>query len=282
MRTTKRLVRGAALAAGAIGTVAVTAPDTPIGRAARRLGSRLARDVRYAAASAPGLVYRLRGQQPDPNVSDDVLADRVRSSLGPLEKHLDLPHVHVMVDERVVILHGDVPSDEDAARLERAALRVSGVEGVESHLHVGLIAGDTRPSNHGAVSLPSVALDKLLEAARDAGAVHPRLAVHAVLCGFADRLPDGERAQLLGQLPADVRALAGPPRRRGTAPRRIKTVPQLVAAINREDEIEPERAEAITRAVVTTLREVAPHEAHDVAAVLPAELRTLWGGQRTP
>jgi uncharacterized protein (DUF2267 family) len=281
MRTTKRLVQGTALAAGAIGTIAVTAPETPVGRAARRFGNRLARDVRYAAASAPGIAYRLTGQRPDPDVDDDVLTDRIRSSLGPLEKRLDVPHIHVMVDHHVAILHGDIPSEYDAARLEHAVMRVSGVDGVESHLHVGLIPGDTRPSNRGAISLPSPAFDKLLEAARGAGAQHPHLAVHAVLCGFVDRVPEGEREQLLAQLPADARALAGPPRRRGEATPRLKTVPELVAAITAEGEIEADRAEAITRAVVAALRALVPYEAHDVAATLPPELRALWNEQRT-
>jgi uncharacterized protein (DUF2267 family) len=280
MRTTKRLVQGAALVAGAIGSVAAMAPDTPLGREARRFGNRLARDVRYAAASAPGFVYRLTGQRPDPNVGDDVLADRIRSSLGPLEKRLDVPRVHVMVEERVAILHGEVPSDGDAARLEHAVLRVSGVEGVESHLHVGLIAGDTRPSTGDALTLPSVALDKLLDAARGAGATHPRAAVHAVLCGFADRVPEGEREQMLGQLPDDVRALAGPPRRHGRVVGRIKTVPALVSAITDIDDVEPERADAITRAVLATLRQLVPQEADDVAATLPTELRELWTAAR--
>jgi uncharacterized protein (DUF2267 family) len=276
MRTTKRLLQGAALAAGAVGTIAATAPESPLGREARRLANRLARDVRYAAASAPGIVYRLTGRLPDPNVSDDVLADRIRSTIGPIEKRLDVPRIHVMVVERVAMLHGDVPSDEDAARLEHAVLQVSGVEGIESHLHVGLIAGDTRPSTGDAVALPSVALDKLLDAARGAGAAHPRVALHAVLCGFADRVPEGEREQLLGQLPADVRALAGPPRRHGREATRIKTIPELMAAITEIDDIEPERADAITRAVLATLRPLVAQEADDVAATLPADLRALW------
>jgi uncharacterized protein (DUF2267 family) len=279
MRTTKRLVQGAALVGSAIGTVAVAAPDTPLGRAARQFGNRLARDVRYAAASAPGIVYRLTGQRPDPDVGDDVLVDRIRSSLGPLEKRLDVPHIHVMVDDHVAILHGEVPTDDDATRLEHAVMRISGVDGVESHLHVGLIAGDTRPSEGTVLTLPSPALDRLVNAARHAGADDPRLAVHAVLCAFVDRVPDGEREQLLAQLPADARALAGPPRRHGTATPRIKSISEFVAAVTADGTVAPERAEAIARAVVATFRELVPNEASDVAATLPAELRALWDEQ---
>jgi uncharacterized protein (DUF2267 family) len=280
MRTTKRLVRGAAVTAGAIGAVAVAAPGTPLGRGARRLGNRLARDFRYATASAPGIIYRLNGRSPDPDVSDDVLADRIRSSLGPIEKHLDVPRVHVMVQDHVAVLHGDVPSEIVADRLEVAVLRVSGVQGVESHLHVGLIRGDTRPSSGRERATPSEALNVLLEAARAAGAGDPHMALHAVLCTFVERIPEGEREQLLGQLPTDVRAMAGPPRRHGTAHDRLRSVPQFVSEVVAKD-VEPEVADAVVHAVITTLRTLVPHEAHDVAAVLPTELRALWQGQPT-
>jgi uncharacterized protein (DUF2267 family) len=275
MRTTKRLVQAAGVAAGAVGAVAIAAPDTPLGQAARRLGRRLARDLTYAAASAPGIAYRLAGRHPDPDVADDVLADRIRSSIGPLEKRLDVPRVHVMVDDHVVILHGDVPDDDVAAVIEHAVLRVSGVYGVESHLHVGLTRGDTRPSQGAVVAVPSEALDTLLDAARDAGASRPRDAVHAVLCTFWDRIPENERAQMFGQLPADVRALAGPPRRHGDVSR-LKTVPQFLAAVTAEGGIDTPRAEAITRAVIGRLRALVAHEARDVASVLPRDLRVLW------
>ena len=255
MATTKRLMQGAGLVAGVIGATAASAPDSPIGRGARRLADRIGRDVRYVAASAPGVVYRLAGRRPDPNVGDDVLVDRVRSILGPLEKRLDVPRVHVMVDDHVVILHGDVPGQRDACAIEHAAMRVSGVSGVESHLHMGLASGDTRPSQGAAVPRPpSEALRTLLDAARAAGAgPNPRREVHAVLCGFADRIPEDERAQVFAHLPADVRALAGPVRRHGQRSPRLRTVPQLVAAVTAEGGIEPRQAEEITRAVIATL-----------------------------
>jgi uncharacterized protein (DUF2267 family) len=100
--------------------------------------------------------------------------------------------------------------------------------------------------------------------------------VHAALCGFTDRIPEDERARMLAHLPADVRALAGPVRRHGERPPRLKTLPQLVAAVTAEGGIEPEHAEEITRAVVATLRGLVRDEARDVAAVLPGELRELW------
>ena len=146
MAGTKRVVRTVGLATGVLGAVIASTSDTTFGRAARGLARRLARHARYAAGRVPGLVYRLAGRHPDPDVSDDILVDRVRSSIGGVEKRLDIPHIHVMVEDHVAILHGEVTEDSDVRTLEHAILRVSGVRGVESHLHVGLAPGDTRPS----------------------------------------------------------------------------------------------------------------------------------------
>jgi uncharacterized protein (DUF2267 family) len=283
MALTKRFVQAAGLAAGVVGVVAATAPDSTLGRQARRLRDRLARDVRYAISSAPGILYRLAGRRPDPNVPDDVLADRIRSQIGPLEKRLDVPRIHVMVDERVAILHGEVPDEHDAHALAHAVMQVSGVVGVESHLHPGLAPGDTRPSEGAAARPPaSDAMRALADAAHEAGAQHPRSAVHAVLCGFIDRLPADEGLHVLAHLPADVRELAGPPRRHGEHAPRLRTLPQLVAAVTSEGGIEIRHAEQITRAVLARLRALVPEEANDVAAVLPAELRELWESPPLP
>ncbi len=278
MTMTKRLVQTAGLVAGAIGALAAARPDTALGQNARRLANRLARDVRYAVGSAPGILYRLSGRRPDPDVDDDVLADRIRSALGPLEKRLDVPHVHVMVDDHIAILHGEVPTNLAAVTIEQAVKNVSGVTAVDSHLHAGLVTGDTRPSEGAAVPRPpSHALRALLDAARNAGAEHPPAAAHAVLRTFFDRVPADERAQAIAQLPTDARALVGPSRPDdGERRARFKTVPEFVAAVAAEGGVEVARATAITRAVVTALRGLIPAEASDIAAVLPADLRTLW------
>ena len=150
MAATKRVIRTVALATGVLGAAVASTSDTTFGRASRRLAHQLARHARYAAGTVPGVVYRLAGRHPNPDVSDDILADRVRSSIGGVEKHLDVPHIHVMVEDHVAILHGEVTEDNDVRTLEHAIMRVSGVRGVESHLHVGLAPGDTRPSEGGA------------------------------------------------------------------------------------------------------------------------------------
>ena len=146
MAKAKRLLQTAGLATGVLGAAFASTSQTPAAKAVRRVTRRLARDARYAVSSAPGVVYRFSGRHPDPNVSDDIRADRIRSSIGPIEKRLDVPHVHVMVEDHVVILHGEVGNDDDVRTIEHASMRVSGVRGVESHLHIGLTPGDTRPS----------------------------------------------------------------------------------------------------------------------------------------
>jgi uncharacterized protein (DUF2267 family) len=265
-----------ALGALSLAVAALVAPESPLGRTARRLMARAQREYRHLVSSAPGIAYRLTGSEPDPDVSDAVLADRIRSALGPLERRLDLPHIHVMVQDHVAILHGDASSAQTAARLEQAVLDVSGVRGVESHLHRGLIAGDTRPSEGFESEPPSAALQLLIASAHGAGASNGPRAVHAVLCGFGDRIPPAERAHLVAHLPDDVCDIMRGPTRHGDTTPRLRTVPQLVAAVVAEGGIEPDRAAAITRAVLATLRTLVPEETHDISAVLPAGLAHLW------
>lgn len=113
-----------------------------IGHGAHGIG----RKVRYVAHALPGIRYRLMGRHPDEHVSDDILADRIRSSIGGIEKSLDIPRVNVMVHDGVAVLHGAIGSPHERAQLERAVLNVAGVRGVESRVHIGFAPGDTRPS----------------------------------------------------------------------------------------------------------------------------------------
>ena len=137
----RALARRAAGTVALAGEVVLFRPGIPanwlvrcqLGAAGRRLcnlGGRL-----------QGASYRLRDRHPDPDVMDTVLADRIRSSLGDLEIRLDLPHVHVMIEDRVALVRGEVGSEDDAAEIARAVAAVSGVVGVESCLHVGLSRG---------------------------------------------------------------------------------------------------------------------------------------------
>ena len=278
----KALGKTLMIGAGVGVAVAVLGRETAPGKALRRGVDVLGRRVRYADGRLEGLSYRLAGRRPDPAVSDDVLADRIRSSLGGLEKRLDVPRVHVMVEDHVALLHGEVPSVADRSTIEWAVLHTPGVRGIESYLHVGLLPGSTRPSEGRAQAdeVPSAAMRQLLDAARDAGAAEDdaRAAVRAVLATFAERIPKDERDQLLAHLPADVRELAAVPRRQGEAVTRLRTLSEFVTAIAFRNGVSPEQAPSITESVLAHLRQLVPEEVDDVAAVLPEELRQLWTG----
>ncbi len=274
VRTARRL----AVPAGAAVAGALLLPRARARRAVRRLTTFVRRRARYVRGRLQGVAYRLSGRHPDPDVPGTVLADRIRSALGPLEKRLDVPRVHVMVEDGVALLHGEVGTREEADEIELAVAAVPGVLGVESYLHVGFWDGSTRPSAGRAVEQPSDARRRLLDAAASAGVDGPvaPAVVRAVLSTFAARLPDDERRQVATHLPADVRPMFTPPRQlRRLAPPR--TTAELVARIGAETESLPAGKEVeVTRAVLHELRALVPEEAADVAAVLPAELREMW------
>jgi len=267
-----------------LGTAAVAAAGVAVARSPelrhrlRHWGDLGVRRVQYVAGGWPGVRYRLAGRQPDPDVDDGVLADRVRSSLGPLLKRLDLPHVHVMCEDHVVLLHGDVRDAVDAVAVEDAVRRVSGVAGVESYLHLGLLASDTQPSQGRAEA--STQYRRMLAAVQGAGvpAGAETAVLRAVLATFSDVVPAGERHHLLAHLSPDLRRLAEPPRRSGRHGR-VRSVGALVDVVGeRVDGLTGETALAAARAVLGELRSMVPEERADVAAVLPPELRELWDG----
>lgn len=124
--------------------------STPAGRRLWRLAAhQVARTARYQGGRFEGFRYRLARRHPDPDVSDGVLADRIRSTLGPLEHRLDIPRIHVLACGHDVMLHGDVDDARHARELVAAVAAVPGVACVDSHLKVGLIRGDSRPSEGG-------------------------------------------------------------------------------------------------------------------------------------
>jgi hypothetical protein len=79
----KLMTRSLAVGVAALGAVPVIGRDTPVGRALQRVGREGGRRLRYLPGWWQGIRYRLAAATPDPDVSDDVLADRVRSTLGP-------------------------------------------------------------------------------------------------------------------------------------------------------------------------------------------------------
>ena len=245
----------------------------------RSMGDRFARDVRNWGGRWNGVSYRLAGRRPDPAVADDVLADRIRSTLGPLEQRLDVPRVHVMVEDRVALLHGDVGSLDEARRIEQAVKSISGVSAVESYLHTGLLRGDTRPSEGRREHPPSGARKRLVAAAVRAGVAEREApaVVRAVLSRFSERLPEGERQHVFGHLPDDVRSLLDAPRLIGH-PGRVRTLSDLVFLIlvSTDAEVDPETGPKVVKAILGELQALVPEEAVDVAAVLPTELRAFW------
>ena len=265
------------LAAGAL-VVGVTALETVAGRRfSRRLAHAVARTARYQSGRIEGFRYHLAGRHPDPTVEARVLADRVRSALGPLEHRLDIPRVHVMAEGHDVRLHGDVVSDQQVKTLVEAVRHIPGVQGVESHLHVGLFPGDTRPSEGAEHQAPSRALTAVLAAAHGGGALpgSERSAARAVLSTFAAQLPRGERRHFLSHLPEDLRALGEEPRPRGAGHPHVRRLEDFVSAVGLPP-AEREQQEDIIESVLGAVREFVPEEALDVAAVLAPELRQLW------
>lgn len=267
-----------------VGGIVLLRPGTSANRVMHRQLDAAGRRLRYLRGRLKGTSYRLGGGHPDPDVIDTVLADRVRSSLGVLEKHLDVPRIHVMSEDHIVLLHGEVPTVDDANEIERAVAEVSGVAGVESYLHIGLVKSDTRPSTGRATQPSSSAYITLVDAAVEAGASPERApaVVRAILAAFADRIPEDEREQVATHLPGDVRPLFNPPKRTYliAPPRTIhEFVGRITTTTTTTTEFPQEQAEVIVANVVHALRTLVPEEADDVAAVLPAELRALWQGE---
>lgn len=132
----RRMIRVVAV----IGLVAVGIRARPRLRRGCAHGWRtLQRRRRFLVGKAHGWAYRLRGGHPDPDVVDAVLADRVRSAIGPLEKRLGVRPLDVRVDDHVVFMNGEVAHLDDAAALERAVQDISGVAAVRSHLRVAAV-----------------------------------------------------------------------------------------------------------------------------------------------
>lgn len=273
-----RVMAAIALTTTAFATLAVFARRTKVRKALAHGGDRLSRAARFRFGQWRGVSYRLRGRRPNPDVADNVLADRIRSSIGPVEARLDLPRVHVMVEDRTALLHGDVATVEEAAEIEHAVHRVPGVIGVESYLHVGLLPSDTRPSEGERHHPSSAALQALLSAVTAAGVdvARARSVVSVVLSALAERVPAGELDHLMAHLPADVRQLMCAPRRIGAPVARTRAVSDLVTRVLAVNRVPPERAEEAVRTVFTALRGLVPEEADDIAAVLPEGLRDLW------
>lgn len=94
----------------------------------------LRRRGHHWVGQAKGMTYHALRRHPDANVDDATLADRVRSSIGPLEKRLHAPRVLVTVENGTVILHGEIPNSEAETEIVNAINSIAGVHDVRSHL----------------------------------------------------------------------------------------------------------------------------------------------------
>ena len=83
---------------------------------------------------AKGLAYRAMRRHPSTTVDDSVLADRIRSTIGPLEKQLHSSRINVTVENGIAVLHGDIESREAVNQIEEAVRGVAGVRDIRSHL----------------------------------------------------------------------------------------------------------------------------------------------------
>lgn len=267
MRATTMIDR----AAGVAETAARRLGDAGGGRGralARRLGRQGRRTAAYATGRWRGVRYAAAGRQPDPDVPDDVLADRVRTDLGPVLHRLDLPRVHVTVEHHTVTLHGDAGSLSDIRAIARAVAAVPGVQGVRSALHVGLLPGNSRPS-WGRSAAPSTALRRLLDAADRGGVAADgrTAAVSAVLMALRSTLPQEDWRELRAHLPADVRSLVG---LRHVQPRTAGQ--DLVTAVAAVTGLSGPVAARTVRAVTAELVGLAPHSGTALRRAVPSDL----------
>ncbi len=206
------------------------------------------------------------------------LADRVRTALGPLTHALDVPRIHVMAEGAVVLLHGDVGSVHDAECIEDQAARIPGVLIVESHLHVGLLPGDSRPSDGGDGAPRSEMLTALLATAEAIGIIGPPAvaAVRGTLNAVLAQIPPGERDQLVAHFPKDVRVIVKARRVIGERGKRWRTELALDVAAAWSGGITVDDAQVLVPAVIGVVRRFVPEEDADIEATLKRRIKELW------
>jgi uncharacterized membrane protein len=143
-----------------LGATVMCLLDPTTGRRRRALLQDKSRHLANAAATSAGKVTRDAGNRltgarhraasllgRDEEVSDDVLADRVRSKLGRV-----VPHplsIDVEVRDGVARLSGAV-ADDEADRLVRRTRRIPGVRGVEDFLVHRTVSGQAQDRSPGA------------------------------------------------------------------------------------------------------------------------------------
>ena len=204
------------------------------------------------------------------------LADYVRTVIGPLVKELDLPRIHSMAEGGTILLHGVVSSEADAQRIEECVAAIPGVDSVQSHLHVGLLSGDHRPSYGSPEQSPMYAA--LMGCGESIGIVGPAgaMAAQGTLSAVIEQIPIDERAHVIAHLPADVVALLTPRRVIGSATTRWKTELALDADAALRSGVTVDDAAILVPEVIGVLRRFVPEEDADVQKTLKHHLRELW------
>jgi uncharacterized protein (DUF2267 family) len=262
-----------ALWQGSLTAAAVTSARVFGRRRTVRGIEQLSRWLRDTHGLLQGVDYRVRGRGPGTGVSDRVLADRLRTRLGPVTRQLDLPHMTVEVADGVAVLHGDVADGAQADVVVSEARQVPGIVDVDAHVHICLSPSDTRPSTSQRHASPSHQLTRLEQAARATGVEVGQAAV--VLQVLLQRLPAGERAHVVNHLRADVRQLVDGVRVPDDV-LHVRDVDKLVEIAGRIAGLSNRRARGTLEAVMIVLAELVPEEGADILAVLPGELRELW------
>ena len=237
--------------------------------------------IRRAHARINGYLGRRRGALLNEiravEVDEVVLADRVRSTLGPLQKELDLPRLHVIAEGDRVLLHGEVDSDASRERVEAAVREIVGVGSVGSYLRVGLLAGDSRPSSGHHDDEPSRMARHFHDALSGVGiSGRPAdLALAETLRLWSNVIPAGERAHLRAHLSKDVKSLMHA-ERHGRSNNRVGDVAELVDQVRVRSGLASAQAKQAVQTIVHELRTLVPEECDDITVVLPMELRPLW------
>ncbi|MFN2431404.1 MAG: BON domain-containing protein [Gemmatimonadota bacterium] len=139
------------LLAGAAGALLAYLLDPAQGRRRRKVGRdrlfagvrgiarRAGRGGRHVVSDVRGFSQRLQHEgrgEGEPRPNDETLAARVQSELF---RDPDVPKgsINVNVERGIVVLRGELESVAQAYELERRALEVPGVLGVENLLHAG-------------------------------------------------------------------------------------------------------------------------------------------------
>ncbi len=218
-----------------------------------------------------------------PRPTDRDLADHVRSLMGTMVKQMDLPRIHVMAEGSRVLLHGDVVTTEDAERIEQFVIGLDDVDSVESHLHVGLLPSDTRPSK--AVPEQSKMMAALLDAPVAIGieeGAPSSCAAWGALSAILEQIPPNERRHIIAHFPNDVVTFIKPRRHLGDEGIHWKTELALDAAAAIRGGITLADARVLVPLIIGVLRVFVPEEDHDVQASLHTHLKELWAVSTSP